>query len=495
MIACLLSLSVGALAFWTQEVPGVEVGGVSLLSGEPLVDFRHLDADGDGFQDLLLGDTVLLQREGGFLAENAVALPPLPDPSALDVWKGRIFVRALNRLILLSYDGGAWNFDLDQEIAWPASDDLVDRALDGSVYLMDRFLSRVDEDPYPVILIPSIKGLAVYTWAGEAYAPAGVLDVFPAAVVAHLPTTTLWPASNRSISFPVRQMSCQVSFDGDIIRVLTREEERDTLRYRTRTHQISRGEGLPFDVALVSETLSPPVPEFVRPCRLNQDGILDFAGYQWNLGSATGLSAPIEETWVSLDGGESFSKHRTAVVQGFRPRCLFVDMEGDGDLDLIGEATDLFSGGPRETITQAIMRSSIDHRISLFAQEQGVIGERPAAECLARIDLDQPLIKSGLRYLRYQSGDLVDLSGDFDGDGRKDLILNARRDTLSIYLATKEGFLPKPSLELSIPANARFYCYDLNVDGRSDLLLTGGKGEDPGLGGDTKVFFSQDIDP
>jgi hypothetical protein len=71
----------------------------------------------------------------------------------------------------------------------------------------------------------------------------------------------------------------------------------------------------------------------------------------------------------------------------------------------------------------------------------------------------------------------VNFDGDFDGDGRRDLVVRRGNVLLDVFLGGDEGvFGRKPWRSLTIP-NAEKYRYvfpeavELNGDGRSDILL------------------------
>jgi len=68
----------------------------------------------------------------------------------------------------------------------------------------------------------------------------------------------------------------------------------------------------------------------------------------------------------------------------------------------------------------------------------------------------------------------VNLSGDFDGDGRRDLLIRDRSDRISVYsfVSRQAGFEQDPGLlfEYNQPMDW-FKVVDLNNDGMSDLVM------------------------
>jgi len=69
--------------------------------------------------------------------------------------------------------------------------------------------------------------------------------------------------------------------------------------------------------------------------------------------------------------------------------------------------------------------------------------------------------------------DVINLEGDFNADGRNDLIVRRSPTESDIYLSSvRTGFFEsQPKLQLEVPADARTSVEDLNDDGVSDIYL------------------------
>jgi len=500
------SMLLGALTFVGQDVPGLRVGPVRSLTGQGATNFRQCDLDADGAADLLLPGAVVFQRNGSFPAQARQALPDFGESPLVDVWAGALYFRLRGRLAIFHWAGTEWRCDLDQALSWPPQEEVFEgvRATPthGSAPArLQRFLYDLDGDNTPELVAVNAAGVYLYTRREGLYGGAAPLPVFPALRLSSEPAQALWPAQSRHILFPARQMACRFFLDGEVLRVLTREEGAEGLaawgaqsvRYVCTAYPLRGAAAWTVRQDAVARVCSEALPAHLQPCRLNGDGVIDYAGGQWEVSETSVLPVPIYATWATLDGGKTFYVQRAPSLQHARPHCSFVDFEGDGDLDMVAEATGLFDGGPRETLERFLTRSAVDHSIRIHVQGNGRFANTPSLTARLTIALAYPPCQQGPMFERYRAAELINVTGDFNGDGYRDLVVRDRADRLSIYLAAGFAYPSEREAVVSIPAPGHFGVADVNADGQSDLVVRWRVGES-GEGAELcRVYYAREV--
>jgi hypothetical protein len=161
-----------------------------------------------------------------------------------------------------------------------------------------------------------------------------------------------------------------------------------------------------------------------------------------------------------------------------------VDVDGDGFMDLVlGDIPIDSRDGARNMITAAKFNLSL--RVHFF---------RPDAGFSSDTDYQRTVPVYFGHALGWSLGDrlysdqLVSLNGDFNGDGKKDLLVRDESDKISVYFfnSRETGFSPRADLEFPCPGQIDWWqVRDLNGDGLSDLIVKI-KGQDL-----YRVFISQ----
>lgn len=141
----------------------------------------------------------------------------------------------------------------------------------------------------------------------------------------------------------------------------------------------------------------------------------------------------------------------------------FVDIDKDGYLEIVMMELKvrLISAS---SIVEAIVSKGLDWVLTIRQFKEGK-GYSNRADF--KMDITTMLPISA------QFADSINLDGDFNADGRPDLIIRRTQTQCDVYLSSlANGFYEKKSkLQLEVPAEGRVFVEDLNSDGISDIYL------------------------
>ncbi len=161
-----------------------------------------------------------------------------------------------------------------------------------------------------------------------------------------------------------------------------------------------------------------------------------------------------------------------------------VDVDGDGFMDLVlGDIPIDSRDGARNMITEE--KFNLNLRLHFF---------RPGIGFSRGTDYERtvPVYFGGSLGWgpgdRLYSDQLISLNGDFNGDGKKDLLVRDDGGNISVYFfnSKETGFSIRPDLEFACPEPIDWWqIRDLNGDGISDLIVKL-KGQDL-----FRIFISQ----
>lgn len=153
------------------------------------------------------------------------------------------------------------------------------------------------------------------------------------------------------------------------------------------------------------------------------------------------------------------------------PSLPLVDVDGDGYVDLVLGNIPI---NTREGSRKAIAAEQVDLGLKLFFNRPGA-GFPQAPDCQRDVVIrfhHQFFFDLNLRRLYYDQ--FVSLNGDFNGDGRKDLLVRDRGGEISVYFfrSREKGFSPEADLRFNCPESIDWWeVTDLNGDGASDLVV------------------------
>lgn len=475
MIAALLLCLGAGVEFWTQDIAPLRAGAARPLSGDPTVNYRRADLDGDSQGDLLFAYGVALQRDHGFPPGAFVPFPGMESGAEVDHFGPHLYVRDTSGLRVLRLREGTWDVVAEYTVAWPPVQGLDPTrwqdADTGNQALLHPFLHDVEDDGVPEVVVLSARGVHVYRLGDGGYTSAAPYPVLPPLRLATGNPQPVWPPSARHLAFPVREVAARVNFDGPAVTLLTQDSLPDGRLQFTRVRFPELLSAAPVSAPGAGERLlSLPLPAHLRPCRLNNGNTPCYAGLRWDISPPAPMPMPMLELWVTLDAGETIRRERMRVPQGYQPAALFTDYDHDGQLDLVVEDSGLFDGGPREAALRLHTEASVMHTLRLYRQVKGRFEETPLFKHTLRIQLTAPPGREPAALRRYQAGGLVNLTGDFNGDGRNDLAVRDQPDRIAIYLSKEDDFHNTPDAVIPLQFDVPFVVDDVNADGRSDLI-------------------------
>ncbi|HRT96022.1 MAG TPA: VCBS repeat-containing protein, partial [Planctomycetota bacterium] len=161
------------------------------------------------------------------------------------------------------------------------------------------------------------------------------------------------------------------------------------------------------------------------------------------------------------------------------------DFDGDGCLDFAMYKTDITVTEIAKWVRQAFGQIEGNLNFFLFNRAANCYGTRPdrrvapssSKPITMRFKVDLMEAMMGLVWERYLST-MMRFEGDYNGDGRPDLLVREKTEQISIYFNTGRRdplFSRDPDIVLdNLPNFGGLALSDLNADGCTDLLLYSG---------------------
>ena len=431
------------------------------------------DLDGDGLKDLVLLDNLNLSvfyqdRTNGFTREAQQTYHLEPRPCV--VWAAKLGKRAGSLLVMTS--DGISALDFTNRTGPPTLRQIIRQATIVPATAEDANalhlrLSVETGGDWPLLLAPAADGLQIWQHRDEWR---------QAQVIGHAVDSRLRPSLTNpgyTTSFEFNLSVCDVNGNGREDLMLSRGSVGHTNIY---TLYLQQTNGL-FDLEPALMYADKVVPNsWICWTDLNRDGKMDLIKSVWLDEPSFVPGIPSGKVLVSAYVADGHGKIPIEPQQVFRkndwmPALPVVDVDGDGFPDLVLGYGHLDT---REGVRKEITAKQLDYSLGFHFHRTGA-GFPKEADCRRDviIHLDRAALLLGASPQQYFER-YVSLGGDFNGDGKRDLLVRDHGDEISVYffLSRQKGFSTEPDLRFHCPVFfVGWEIADLNNDGVSDLIV------------------------
>ena len=431
------------------------------------------DLDGDGLEDLISLNGANLSiffqdAKQGFPHEPQLSWR-LPEQPGL-IWSAKLGKTA-GSLLLMTSDGVA-ELCATNRAGPPVIQQIIRQPTiipntTGGLAVVNLAMSAKTATGWPLLLLPTRDSLQVWQHRDE-WRCAQVIAL----------TNRIWlsPASTNpsyadlfDFDFSIED----VNRDGREDLMIRRDQDAANCTYTLYLQQ--------------SNGLFAPEPEFVYTDQwqmfswlcwadLNHDGKLDLIKSVWINEPSFLPGVPSAKVVAGIYTADEHGQIPPQPQQVFRksdwtPALPVVDVDGDGFQNLVLGYNHMAS---REGLTREITARQLVYTLGFYFYHPGMGFPQQAdfqRDVVIRLDhLTNPLDWSLIENFQRS----VSLAGDFNGDGKKDLLVRDHGNDLSVYFfrSRQEGFSAQPDLRFSCPEGfTDWQIADLNGDGVSDLMV------------------------
>jgi len=329
---------------------------------------------------------------------------------------------------------------------------------------------------WPLLLVPTAEGLQV--WASPSGAATGdresgwqKVQVIDSAINARQEPSVINAGYTNSVEFDLSVRD--VNGDGRDDLMVRQSDIGRTNTYRLYLQQ-TNGQ---FDLEpALTYADKAEMFSWLDWIDLNRDGKVDLIKSVWLNEPSFVPGVPSGKVVVSTYVADQHGRIPAGPQQVFRKddwsaALPVVDIDGDGYPDLVLGYVPMDS---REGLRKEITTRKIDYRLWFYFYRPGG-GYPKEADCQRTVAIHVDRTTGPLDWsLAREFQRLVKLSGDFNGDGKTDLLVRDHSDSISVYffVSREKGFSSEPDLRFSCPEPIEeWQIADLNNDGVSDLIV------------------------
>jgi len=434
------------------------------------------DLDGDGLTDLVLIDDTNLSifyqdPTQGFTREPQQVFQLEPRPSV--VWTAKLGGPAWSVLVMTS--AGVTALDFTQRSGPPVRRQLLRQStivpdtMESTNNVLCLTLSAGTSNGPPLLLVPALDGLQV--WSSHGQDEWQKTQVIGSAVkVRQQPAVATAGYTN---SFDFEFSLSDVNGDGREDLMVRQSDIGWTNTYRLYLQQ-TNGQFAPEPVLTYAD--KPALFSWLDWIDLNRDGRVDLVKGVWLNEPSFVPGVPSGKVLVNTYLADAGGRIPATPQQVFRKddwsaALPVVDMDGDGYPDLVLGYVPMDS---REGLRKEITTRKIDYRLWFYFYRPGV-GFPKEADCQRTVTIHVDRTTGPLDWtLAEDFQRCVKVGGDFNGDGKVDLLVRDHGDSISVYffISREKGFSPEPDLRFNCPEPVEgWQIADLNNDGISDLIV------------------------
>jgi hypothetical protein len=458
---------------------GPQFRELSWPAGPRITDRIAVDLNKDGAKDLILVRgrqvSIYLQRGGSYTPENPTQRFNFVDKAIL--WTtGDVEHDGFSEILYLTNEGVFYYKWEGERLSFVPhellrTDSILKTASEVEVRWKQFYLD-LDGDGEPDLLLPSENCFLLYRGLGGGkFAPPERLEMSPDV---YLDGGGNSPSSQAVSSYWYPQVVAG-DWDGTGRRALFVSQREQILIFMQQQGADGRPHFGPRPTYVLPLKFTGPLPEgrfqfdIQLPTKfadVDGDGITDII--------ATHIGRATTYIYKGRPGRADLAKPDAILkFPGITFLNFLVDLDNDGRMDLVLARTD--RPGLLDLV-KVLITKEIPVEVLFFF---GRAGDEPyPKEPDYRREIEIPILfSSAQRGVNIGTSSVISVLGDFDGDGKKDLLLRSSNTTLAVYRGLGRSFSDEPAFELRVHDmdGYRFLepvADDLNGDGISDLILT-----------------------